>query len=78
MNIIATTLLAGAFAVMPGLSSVQIANIVPASPIESLTISAAGVGVDISGKGVETQSVETTDFVMELNLKSGTPIRIRL
>ena len=78
MNIISTTLLAGAFAVTPGLPSVQIANIVPASPIESLTISAGGISVDISGEGIETQAVETADFVMELNLKSGAPIRLRL
>ncbi|MEL6687039.1 MAG: hypothetical protein AAFP97_05405 [Pseudomonadota bacterium] len=78
MNIIATTLLAGAFAVLPGLPTVQLADIIPASPIDSLTISAAGVGVDISGEGVETQAAETTDFVIELKLKSGAPIRVRL
>ena len=78
MNIIATTLLAGTFAVLPGLPSVQLADLVPASPVEALSVSAAGVGVEINENGVETRSVETTDFVIELNLKSGAPIRVRL
>lgn len=78
MNIIATTLLAGAFTALPGLPTVQMADIIPASPIESLTVSAAGVGVDVSAAGVATQAAETTDFVIKLNLKSGAPIRVRL
>ena len=78
MNIISTTLLTAALTALPGLPTVQIADIMPASPIESLTISAVGLEIDISAKGVETQAAETADFFIELDLKSAGPIRVRV
>ena len=78
MNIISTTLLAGAFAAVPGIPSLQLADLTPASPFDGMTVSAAGVGVEINGEGVETHAAETTDFVIELRLRSGAPIRVRL
>lgn len=78
MNIFSTTILAGAFAVLPGLPSLNLAEIALNSPFEELTICAAGIGVDVNGKGVEAHLVETNDFVIELSLKSGAPIRVRL
>ena len=78
MNIISTTLLAGAFAAVPGIPSLQLADLTPASPFDGMTVSAAGVGVEINGEGVETHAAETTDFVIALRLKSGAPIRVRL
>lgn len=78
MNIVMTTLLAGAFATLPGVPTFQLSDLKPASPFDGMTVSAAGVGVEISGDGVETQAADTTDFVIELRLKSGAPIRVRL
>lgn len=78
MNIAMTTLLAGAFATLPGIPTLQISDLAPVSPFDGMTVSAAGVGVEINGDGVETQAADTTDFVIELRLKSGAPIRVRL
>ena len=78
MNIAMTTLLAGAFATLPGIPTLQISDLAPVSPFDGMTVSAAGVGVEINGDGVETQAAATTDFVIELRLKSGAPIRVRL
>lgn len=78
MNIITTTLLAGAFATLPGVPTLQLSDLAPVSPFQGVTVSAAGVGVNFSGEGVETQAADTTDFVIEVRMKSGAPIRVRL
>lgn len=71
MNIIATTFIASAITVMPVPS-------LPSSPIDGLSISAAGIALEFTGLGVETHAAETADFEIELRLKSGSPIRVRL
>lgn len=71
MNIIATAVIASAITAMPVPS-------LPTNPIEGLSISAAGVALDLSADGIETHLAETTDFKIELHLKSGSPIRVRL
>lgn len=71
MNIIATTFIAGTFAAMPLPS-------LPANPVDGLSICAAGIALDLSEDGMETHAAETTDFEIELRLKSGSPIRVRL
>jgi len=78
MNIIATTLMAGAFAAAPVTSAQSLSSLMPTNPFNGLSISAAGIGIDITGEGIETQPAETADFEIELRLKSGSPIRVRL
>ncbi|MEL6686681.1 MAG: hypothetical protein AAFP97_03560 [Pseudomonadota bacterium] len=78
MNIISTTLLAGAFAALPGVPTLQLSDLATVSPFAGMTVSAAGVGVEFTGEGVETHAAETTDFVIEVQMKSGSPIRVRL
>ena len=71
MNITATAIIAGAMTTMPLPS-------LPSNPIDGLSICAAGITLEISADGVQTQPAETTDFQIELKLKSGSPIRVRL
>lgn len=71
MNIIATAFIASTITAMPVLS-------LPSNPIAGLSISAAGIVWELSGSGVETNTAETADFEIELRLKSGSPIRVRL
>ncbi|GLQ21582.1 hypothetical protein ACFFUB_09825 [Algimonas porphyrae] len=76
MNFAATAFLVSAITVMPQVNVPQIA--LPTNPVEGLSISAAGIGVEITADGVETLPAKTSDFQIELRLKSGTPIRVRL
>lgn len=77
MNIIATTLLAGAFTALPGLQMGQM-DIIPSNPLEGLTVSVGGLGVEIDGQGVRAEPTKIRDFQIELRLKSGTPIQVSL
>lgn len=76
MNIAATAFLVSAITVVPQVNLPQFA--LPANPVDGLSISAAGIGVEFTAEGVETTPAKTTDFQIELRLKSGTPIRVRL
>lgn len=71
MNITATTFIAGAITAMPLPS-------LPTNPIDGLSICAAGIALELSGGGMELHPADTTDFEIELRLKSGSPIRVRL
>ena len=71
MNIIAATMITGAIVAMPPAS-------LPTNPIEGLSISAAGLGLEIDRDGLKASPADTTDFEIELRTKSGTPIRVRL
>ena len=75
MNIVATIILGGTFAALSGGSAPSPATL---NPFDGLSISAAGMDLELSGDGFEASAVETTDFRIELRLKSGTPIRVRL
>lgn len=78
MNIIVTSMMAGAFAATPLTSTASLTDLLPKNPFDGLSISAAGIGFEISGDGIETQPADTADFQIELRLKSGSPIRVRL
>lgn len=78
MNIIVTSMMAGAFAATPLGSTATLTDFLPGNPFEGLSISAAGIGLNVSGDGIETHPAETADFQIELRLKSGSPIRVRL
>ena len=78
MNIVSTALLAGALASLPATSSVDIHDLVPGNPIEKVEISAAGISLEYYSNGLRANLVETTDFVINLTLKSGPPIRVHL
>lgn len=78
MNIIATALMAGIFAAAPVTSTVSLTELLPRNSFEGLSISAAGVGLNVSGDGFETHPTASADFEIELRFKSGSPIRIRL
>ncbi|WP_298915334.1 hypothetical protein [uncultured Algimonas sp.] len=75
MNIIATTLLAGTIAILP-------AGLVPkpdiANPIDGVSVCVAGMQIGLDADGLETKAANTTDFTLELRLKSAAPIRVRL
>lgn len=77
MNILTTTFLAGSFAIMP-VSAVPSVSLETLNPFDGLSISAAGIGFDVTQNGIETQPADTPDFEIELRLKSGSPIRVRL
>ncbi|MGJ8560806.1 MAG: hypothetical protein ACSHX3_11260 [Litorimonas sp.] len=78
MNIIATTMMAGAFAATPLTSATSLTDLLPGNPFDGLSVSAAGIGFEVSGDGIETHPAATADFEIELRLKSGSPIRVRL
>lgn len=78
MNIIATSLMAGTFAATPFATTASIADLLPTNPFDGLSVSAAGIGFEISGDGIETHPATSADFEIELRLKSGSPIRVRL
>jgi hypothetical protein len=78
MNILTTLTLAGTLAVLPGTTTLQMTSLSAFNPISGLTVSAAGIGFDLDADGIKPQAAETTDFKIELRLKSGTPIRVRL
>ncbi|MGB6319577.1 MAG: hypothetical protein WBG08_13150 [Litorimonas sp.] len=73
-----TIILGGTFAALSGGSAPQAADLAPLNPFAGLGVSAAGVSLELTGDGLETNPSNTTDFVIELKLKSGTPIRVRL
>jgi hypothetical protein len=78
MNIIVTTLMAGAFAATPLTSATSLADLLPGNPFDGLSVSAARIGFEVSGDGIETHPATTSDFEIELRLKAGSPIRVRL
>lgn len=78
MNIIVTTMMAGAFAATPLASATSLTDLLPSNPFDGLSVSAAGIGFEVSGDGIETHPADTADFQIELRLKSGSPIRVRL
>lgn len=78
MNIIATTMMAGAFAATPLTSATSLTDLLPGNPFDGLSVSAAGIGFEVSSDGIETHPAATADFEIELRLKSGSPIRVRL
>lgn len=78
MNIIATTLMVGALTATPFASTASLTDFLPSNPIEGLSISAAGIGFEMTVDGIETHPATTSDFEIELRLKSGSPIRVRL
>lgn len=78
MNIILTTMMAGAFAATPITSAVSLTDLLPTNPFDGLSVSAAGIGFEVTGDGIETHPAASADFEIELRLKSGSPIRVRL
>lgn len=78
MNIILTTMMAGAFAATPITSAVSLTDLLPTNPFDGLSVSAAGIGFEVTGDGIETHPATSADFEIELRLKSGSPIRVRL
>lgn len=76
MHIAATAILVSAITVMPQINAPQVT--LPINPLEALSVSAAGIGFEITSEGFETQPADSMDFEIELRLKSGTPIRVRL
>jgi len=78
MNIFVTTIMAAAFSAAPVTSATSLTDLLPGNPFEGLSISAAGIGFEVNGDGIETQAADTADFEIELKLKSGAPIRVRL
>lgn len=77
MNIIATSVLIGAFVAVPG-AGVGLADYMPKSPIDGISVSAAGLGVEIDADGVRAEPSKARDFEIELRLKTGTPIKVSL
>lgn len=77
MNIIGTTILAGAFAVMPGLSF-SAADMLPTNPLDGISVCAGGLALQIDADGVRAEPSKVRDFEIELRLKSGTPVKVSL
>lgn len=70
MNIAATLIGAGTL----GLA----APLALGNPFAALSVSAAGMQVEVAQEGVKTSPAKTRDFSIELELKSGTTVRVRL
>ncbi|MEM7730157.1 MAG: hypothetical protein AAF311_12925 [Pseudomonadota bacterium] len=75
MNVTTTIILGGVFAAVSGTAP---AGLAPINPVQALNVSAAGIGVDLTAEGLETSPSASTDFKIELRLKSGATIRVRL
>lgn len=72
MQLIATTALAGLMSVLPPLLP-PLSN-----PVESLTVTVGGIEIEASGDGLTATPGKTGDFEITLDLKGGTPVRVRL
>lgn len=77
MNIVGTIMLTGAFVAVPGLQT-NVADYIPSNPLDCVTVSVGGVGVEIDGDGVRAEPSKARDFEIEIRLKSGTPIKVSL
>lgn len=75
MNLTAIILVGGSIAALP---LTTLADIRPANPFDGLSVAAAGISIEVGADGLEAKAADHTDFQIELRLKSGAPIRVRL
>ena len=80
MNITATLFLVGSLTALPAtnLPFSSLTEVLPGNPFDGVSVSAAGIGVELTEDGFQTHPATSTDFQIEIRMKSGSPIRVRL
>ena len=70
MNVLTTLISAGAIGFV---TPITLSN-----PFAALSVCAGGVEVEVKEEGVKTAPAKSRDFSIELELKSGKTVRVRL
>ena len=75
MNFIISTIAAGFFA-GPGAHALTLPNLAALNPVDCMTLSVSGLGIDLGAEGLSSAPGGTSELSMTLTLKSGKLIRV--